>query len=57
MVSVDAYPFFWLFQTGHVTLRYRNRCFLVALCCMIVRRLNLEIVIKRLFHEEVKIVG
>ena len=28
--------------------------FLVALCCLIVRRLNLEVAINRLFHQQVK---
>ena len=30
--------FFWLFQTWPVTLRIRDRCFLVALCHLIVRQ-------------------
>ena len=37
--------------------KLRNRCFLVALCCLIVRRPNLEVVIKRLLHQQVKILG
>ena len=36
---------------------YRNRCFLVALCHMIVRRLNLEVATKRLLHQQVKYWG
>ena len=36
---------------------YSNRCFLVALCCLIARRSNLEVVSKRLLHQHVKIPG
>ena len=32
---------------------YRNRCFLVALCCLIVRRPNLKVATKRLLHQQV----
>ena len=34
---------------------YGNRCFLVALCRLIVRRPNLEVATKRLLHQQVKI--
>ena len=34
---------------------YGNRCFLVALCYLIVRRPTLEVVTKRLLHQHVKI--
>ena len=33
----------------------KNRCFLVALCRMIVRGLNLEVASKRLLYQQVKI--
>ena len=47
---------FWLSQTRPVTLRiYKNRCFMVAMCYLIVRRPNLEVVTKRLLHQQVKI--
>ena len=36
---------------------YGNRCFLVALCCLIVRRPNLEVATKRLLYQQVKILG
>ena len=36
---------------------YGNRCFLVALCRLIVRRPNLEPATKRLLHQQVKILG
>ena len=36
---------------------YVNRFFLVALCCLIVRRMNLEVATKRLLHQLVKIPG
>ena len=34
-----------------------KRYFLVALCCLIVRRPNLEAATKRLLHQQVKIPG
>ena len=40
--SVDAYPFFGFLRPDLSSWGYRNRCFLVALCCPIVRRSNLE---------------
>ena len=36
---------------------YRNKCFLVALCCLIVKRPNLEVATKRLLHQQEKIPG
>ena len=39
------------------TLGYRNRCFLSALCHLIVRRPNLEVATKRLLHQQIKILG
>ena len=33
------------------------RCFLVALCCFMLRRLNLEVATKSLLHQQVKIPG
>ena len=36
--------------SGLLSWGYRNRCFLVALCRLIVRRLNLEVATKRLLH-------
>ena len=42
VISVDAYPFL-ASQTWNVTWRYRNRCFLLALCRLIVRRRNLYV--------------
>ena len=52
--SVDAYPFLAFTDlTCHLT-GCRNTCFLVALCCLIVRRPNLEEATKRLLHQQVK---
>ena len=34
-----------------------KRCFLAALWCLIIRRSNLEVVTKRLLHQQVKILG
>ena len=36
---------------------YRNSCFLVPLCCLIVTRPNLEVASKRLLHQQVKCQG
>ena len=67
VISVDAYPFsgyclFFLDPYPYGFLRpdlspweCRNRCFLVALCCLVVRRPNLEVATMRLFHHQVKI--
>ena len=48
---------FWLSQTWLVTFRYRNRCFLVKLCCLIVSRLNLEVATKMLLYSAGKNIG
>ena len=53
VISAGAYPF-WLSQTQPVTLR---KCFLVTLCHLIIRRLNLEVATKRLLYQQVKILG
>ena len=49
---VDAYPFF-----GFLRPELSPWCFLVALCRLIVRRPELEVATKRLFHQQVKIPG
>ena len=36
---------------------YGYSCFLVALCCLIVRRPKLQVAAKRLLHQQVKILG
>ena len=36
VISVDAYPFFGFLRSDVSPWRYRNRCFLVALCCGVV---------------------
>ena len=58
VISVDAYRFLAFSDlTCHLEYIYKNRCFLVALCCLMVRRLNLEVATKRLLHQQVKILG
>ena len=57
MSSVDAYLFFGFLRPDLLPWGYRNRCFLVALCRLIVRRPNLEVVTKRILHQQVKILG
>ena len=55
VINVDAYPFLAFSElTCHLE---DTGCFLVALCQLIVRRLNLEVVTKRLLHQQVKILG
>ena len=56
VISVDAYPFLAFSDlTCHIV--YGSRCFLVALCHLIVRRRNLEAATKRLLHQQVKLPG
>ena len=54
VTSVDAYPTFGFLRPDLSPWGYRDRCFLVALCHLIVRRLNLEVATKRLLHQQVK---
>ena len=49
VINVDAY-FFSFFA-------FRNRYFLVALYCLIVRKPNLEVVTKSLLHQQVSSTG
>ena len=52
MISVDACPFFGFLRSDLSPWWYWNRCFLIALCHQIVRRPNLEVVTKRLLHQQ-----
>ena len=57
VISVDAYPFL---AFSDLTCHLEDTgmgVFMVALCRMIVRRPNLEVAIKRLFHQQVRIFG
>ena len=57
VISVDAYPFL---AFSDLTCHLEDTgmgVFMVALCRMIVRRPNLEVATKRLFHQQVKIFG
>ena len=55
VINVDPCPFFFSFLRPDLSpWGYSNRCFLVALCCLIVRRPNLEVVTKRSLHQQVK---
>ena len=56
-VNVDAYPFLAFSDLTCHCEDTENRCFLDALCCLIVKRLNLEVATKRLLHQQVKIPG
>ena len=57
VISVHAYPFFGFLRPDLSPRGYGSTCFLVALCHLIVRRLNLEVATKRLLHQQVKIPG
>ena len=57
VISIDACPFFGFVRPDLSPRGSKNRCFLVALCCLIVRRPNLEVATKRLLHQQVKIPG
>ena len=57
VISVYAYPFFGLLRPDLSPWGYGNRCLLVALFCLIVRRANLEVATRRLLHQQVKIPG
>ena len=57
VISVDAYPFFDFLRPDLSLWGYGNRCFLVALCHLIVSRPNLEGATKRLLHQPLKILG
>ena len=57
VISVDAYP---LLAFSDLTCHLKDTgigFFLVALCHLIVRRLNVEVATKKLLHEQVKILG
>ena len=53
VISVDAYPFLGFLRPDLPPWGYRNKCFLVALCHLILRRPNLEVATKRiLLHQQ-----
>ena len=56
-ISVNPYPFFDFLISDLSPGGYRNSCFLITLCRLKVRRSNLEVVTKRLLHQQVKIPG
>ena len=56
-IRVDAYPFCGFLRTDLSPRGYQNRCFLVALCHLIVRRPNLQVATKMLLHQQVEILG
>ena len=54
VISFDAYPFGFL-RHDLSPWGCGNKCFLVTLCHLIVRRANLEVAIKMLLHQQVKV--
>ena len=56
-ISVNVYSFFSFHRPDLSPWGYRNRFFLVALCCLIVRTPNLEVATKWLLHQVLKILG
>ena len=57
MTSVDAYPFLVFSDLTYPHEDTIVGVFFVALCRLMVRRLNLEVLTKRLLHQQVKIPG
>ena len=55
VISVDPYPFLGFSDLTCHLKDSRNRCFLVPLCPLILRKPNLEEATKRLLHLHVKI--
>ena len=51
VINADAYHFLGFLRPD------RNSCFLVAHASLKERRLNFEVVTKKLIHDEVKILG
>ena len=56
MINVHAYPFLALSDLTSPCV-YRNRCFLVVLYNLIVRRPNLDIPTEKLLRQQLKIAG
>ena len=54
VISVNAYPFLALSDLTCDLEDTGIRCFLVALCRLIVGRPNLEVATKSLLHQQVK---
>ena len=57
VISVDAYPVLVLSGLTCHLEDTRMGVALLALCCLIVRRLNLKVVTKRLLHQQVVLVS
>ena len=59
VISVDAYPYpLMLYIRLDLSPEgYKNKCFLVAMSCLTVRRPNLQSATKRFLHQQVKISG
>ena len=55
-ITIDSL-FFGFLQPDLSPWGYGNRCFLIALCCQIVNRSNLEAATKNFLHQQVKIPG
>ena len=56
LINLNAFPFLFFLRPDLSPWGYRNRCFLVALCYLIIRRSDLEVATKKL-HKQVKIPG
>ena len=51
------HPIFAYFLDDLPPWRYMSRCFLVALCCLVLWRVNLKVATKRHLHQQLKIPG
>ena len=51
VISVGGYTFFGFLRPDLSPLGYRTRCFLIVLCSLKVRRINLEVATKRLVQQ------
>ena len=58
VINVDVYPFLtFSVRPDLPALGYRNRCFLVSIYRLIVRRPKLDVATKKLLHQQVEILG
>ena len=57
LISIDAYPFFWLSQTWPVTLKIQELVFSGCTVPPDSKETQIEAATKKIFHQLVKILG